>query len=69
MNTAEGYFALLKRGITGSFHHVSTKHLDRYCDEFCFRWDRRKMGDGARTAEAIRSAEGKRLMYRDPIHK
>jgi transposase-like protein len=36
-NTAESYFALLKRGITGSFHHVSKKHLHRYCDEFSFR--------------------------------
>lgn len=33
-NTAESYFALLKRGIHGTFHHVSKKHLGRYCDEF-----------------------------------
>jgi transposase-like protein len=41
-NTAESFFALLKRGLHGSFHHVSKKHLPRYCDEFSFRWARRK---------------------------
>jgi transposase-like protein len=68
-NEAESYFALLKRGMVGSFHHVSKKHLDRYCDEFSFRWNHRSIGDRARTVEAIKGAEGKRLMYRDPISK
>ncbi len=36
-NTAESYFAILKRGIHGIFHHISKKHLFRYCDEFSFR--------------------------------
>ena len=67
VNTAESYFALMKRGIMGAFHHVSKQHLDRYCDEFTFRWDRRKWTDGERTADALRMAEGKRLMYRQPI--
>ena len=43
VNTAESYFALLKRGVIGSFHHVSKQHLDRYCDEFSFRWDHRSI--------------------------
>ena len=68
-NEAESYFALLKRGIVGSFHHVSKQHLDRYCDEFSFRWNHRQASDGERTAEAIKRAEGKRLIYRDPIGK
>lgn len=36
-NTAESYFALLKRGVHGTFHHISKKHLPRYCNEFSFR--------------------------------
>jgi transposase-like protein len=68
-NEVESYFALLKRGITGSFHHVSKQHLDRYCDEFSFRWNHRKATDGERTTEAIKGAEGKRLSYRAPIGK
>lgn len=34
VNTAESYFSLLKRGIVGTFHHVSKEHLDRYVSEF-----------------------------------
>ncbi len=63
-NTVESYFALLKRGIHGAFHHVSKVHLHRYCDEFAFRWNYRKTDDGERTEAAIRGSEGKRLMYK-----
>lgn len=66
-NTAESYFALLKRGVTGSFHHVSRKHLNRYCDEFAFRWSERDITDGARTFKAIAAGEGKRLTYKMPV--
>jgi transposase-like protein len=64
-NTAESYFALLKRGVMGSFHHVSKEHLDRCCDEFSFRWNTRKISDAERTEIAIRQTEGKRLTYKD----
>lgn len=62
-NTAESFFALFKRGVHGIFHHVSRKHLRRYCDEFSFRWDYRKVSDGHRMVAAIVGAEGKRLRY------
>jgi transposase-like protein len=62
-NTAESFFALLKRGHYGTFHQLSNKHLHRYCNEFGFRWDHRKASDGERMVAAIRGAEGKRLMY------
>ena len=65
VNTDESFFALLKRGITGSFHHVSRQHLQRYCDEFAFRWNNRKISDGERMENAIGMIEGKRLTYRD----
>lgn len=64
VNTAEAFFALLKRGVYGSFHHVSAEHLDRYCDEFSFRWNRREINDTERAAQAIKAGEGKRLTYR-----
>jgi transposase-like protein len=63
-NTAESYFALLKRGVHGAFHHISKNHLHRYCDEFSFRWNHRKTDDGERAVVAIRGSDGKRLMYR-----
>ena len=63
VNTAESFFALFKRGVHGTFHHVSKWHLHRYADEFAFRWDHRKATDGERTVAAIRQADGKRLVY------
>ena len=62
-NTAESWFALLKRGVYGSFHHISDKHLDRYVDEFSFRWDNRKTTDMERAIETVYQVAGKRLMY------
>jgi len=64
VNGVESYFALLKRGVHGTFHHISKKHLSRYCDEFSFRWDQRKVTDGERTVKAIQGMEGKRLAYK-----
>ena len=69
VNTAESFFALFKRGIHGAFHHVSKKHLDRYCDEFEFRWDHRKTTDAHRTVAALGRTKGRRLMYRDLVGK
>ena len=44
-NTVESAFSLLKRGIIGSWHKVSAKHLQAYLDEMTFRFDRRKRSD------------------------
>jgi transposase-like protein len=69
VNTAEGVFSLLKRGINGSFHHVSKGHLHRYCDEFEFRWNNRAalgVNDSDRAANLVLGAEGKRLTYKMP---
>lgn len=41
-NTVENAFSLLKRGIYGTFHQVSIKHLGRYCEEFSYRFNRRE---------------------------
>jgi hypothetical protein len=41
-NTVEGFFSLLKRGVNGTFHHVSAEYQHRYCDEFAFRFENRK---------------------------
>src|SRR6201987_1571088 len=40
-NTIEGYFSILKRGINGTYHHVSQQHLRRYLAEFDFRYNER----------------------------
>lgn len=41
-NTVENAFSLLKRGITGTWHKISAKHLASYLDEMEFRFNRRK---------------------------
>ena len=42
-NTIESFWALLKRGMFGQFHSVSKKHLQRYVDEFCYRYNMRNV--------------------------
>ncbi len=42
-NTIKGFWSLLKHGMFGQYHSVSRKHLQRYVDEFCFRYNRRRM--------------------------
>src|SRR5262249_10487730 len=66
-NTVESSFSLLKRGLHGTFHHVSEAHLQRYATEFDFRWNHRvKLGyDDVQRAEiALKGISGKRLTYR-----
>jgi len=66
-NTVESYFAILKRGIVGTFHHVSPQHLKRYVGEFDFRYNERTalgVTDAQRFHKAIGGIVGKRLTYR-----
>jgi len=44
-NTIESAFSLLKRGIVGTWHKISAKHLQAYCEEMTFRFNRRKRSD------------------------
>jgi transposase-like protein len=65
--TVESFFAILKRGVTGTFHSVSEQHLDRYVQEFAFRWNHRAalgVDDFQRAAALLKAARGKRLTYR-----
>jgi transposase-like protein len=65
-NTVESNFALLKRGIYGTFHNVSEAHLHRYLTEFDFRANNRHIVDAERAAALLGGAKGKRLLYRQP---
>lgn len=64
VNTAEGYFSILKRGIIGTYHHVSKQHLDQYLNEFNFRYNSRKVDDEFRMILAVDGTKGKRLMLK-----
>ena len=65
----EGVFSLIKRGVMGTFHSVSKKHLPNDLNEFEFRWNTRKLDDGQRVTRAIRRVDGKRLQYRESVDK
>jgi transposase-like protein len=68
-NTVEGYFSILKRGIVGTYHHVSQQHLKRYLAEFDYRYNERQalgVSDGERMAKSVAGIVGKRLTYRRP---
>lgn len=67
INHCESFFSLLKRGVQGSWHHVSREHLPKYAGEFEFRWNTRKLTDGERLTHAVAKVEGKRLTYRQVI--
>ena len=64
-NTVESFFNILKRGLNGTYHHVSKRHLHFYLSEFDFRYNSRDVSDTDRALEALLGADGKRLMYRD----
>lgn len=63
-NSAESFFSLLKRGVYGSWHHVSREHLPKYANEFAFRWNHRHTTDGERMENLVPMIEDKRLTYR-----
>ena len=67
VNSAEGYFSLLKRGIIGTYHHISKQHLNQYLNEFNFRYNSRKVDDEFRMILAVEGAKGKRLVLRPSL--
>jgi len=67
-NTVEGFFSQLKRGIYGIYHQVSPKHLHRYCQEFSYRYNTRKIKEVERFNHSLTICN-KRLKYKDLIKK
>ncbi len=63
-NGVESFWALLKRGYHGTYHHMSPKHLDRYVAEFEGRHNSRDFDTADQMAAIVRGAEGKRLQYK-----
>ena len=63
-NTVENFFSIFKRGIIGTYHHMSEAHLGRYCREFDMRYNSRDMNDAERAAEIVKGFIGRRLTYR-----
>lgn len=66
-NTVEGFWSLFKRGIIGIYHSVSHKHIERYCDEFTFRYNTIDNSQQERFNIAVTQSEDKRLKYKELI--
>ena len=63
-NTVENFFSIFKRGVIGTYHHMSEVHLHRYTAEFDFRYNTRLITDAERADKALLGIAGKRLTYR-----
>src|ERR1700736_1845433 len=69
INSAENYFSIFKRGVVGTFHHISEQHLHRYLAEFDFRYNNRSglgVEDIERAARTLKGIAGKRVTYHQP---
>ena len=72
MNNCENYFSIFKRGVNGTYHHISEEHMPLYLAEFDFRYNARSglgVNDVARAERALKGIVGKRLTYRRPDEK
>jgi hypothetical protein len=52
--------------LIGVYHYISRGHLNRYCDEFVFRYENRKMSDGPLAQLLVAGAASNRLTYKQP---
>ena len=67
VNGVENFWSVMKRGIHGIYHQISYKHLQRYCDEFSYRYNSRDISDGFRFTLSLQQFEG-RLSYKQLVH-
>lgn len=63
-NTAENFFSILKRGVVGTYHHMSATHMHRYLAEFDLRYSTKHKTDTERAGDILKGMEGRRLTYR-----
>jgi len=65
-NTIENFWSVLKRGLYGIYHYTSKKHLDRYLDEFCARYNTRELTEAERFEKFLHQSE-KRLSWKNLV--
>ena len=68
-NNVENFFGIFKKGMVGTYHFCGEQHLQKYLNEFAFRYTHRSgvgIEDAARAELTLKGIEGKRLTYRRP---
>ncbi len=68
-NGIENFWSLFSRGLNGIYHAVSPKHLDRYCQEYAYRFNHRHSSNALKFQTCVFQSEGRRLTYRKLIGK
>ena len=68
-NTIEGFWSIMKRGIIGVYHFTSAKHLQRYCDEYSYRYNNRDLTLQDKFGKAVQGASKARITYDELIGK
>ena len=66
-NGIESFWSIIKRAHKGTYHRLTSKHLQRYVDEFCWRHNHRDRSLFDRMRYTVECMTGKRLMYRELI--
>lgn len=66
-NGIESFWAMLKRGYYGTYHHISAKHLQKYCDEFSGRHNVRDLDTADQMGILVKGMVGKRLPYKELV--
>jgi transposase-like protein len=66
-NHVENFWSVMRRGVYGTYHQISFKHLQRYCDEFSYRYNSRDLTDGMRFELTLQRSET-RLTYKQLVY-
>jgi transposase-like protein len=68
-NNIENFWSIFKHGIIGIYHFVSVKHLERYCEEFSYRYNRRNLTGVEKFESALLKVSNTRITYDTLIGK
>lgn len=68
-NTIEGAFGIFKRGVYGIYHHISSKYIEKYLHEFCYRYNTKDLKESERVNDFLNECQDKHLSLKDLQNK